>query len=801
METRGIGSGVNDAPTLEPAVSGILDQVLQAENPPHVFIDKCNEIAELAANRTRSEMGILYLTADQKILEAVGRHGEHLGQLLREDIPFYRLDWDVVPGYEHTYDGFTAWLAVHLRPGCYDVRVMTPVLQQHPSHKGQWDSIVWRGEAPRYLDRILSVSIGQDFPATGEYRCFGLLKVEREREHGIEKPFAPEDVKALLKLGSEIAAWLGEEEQRQRRFWQVQARAMAGRKAAQFLTLFARGRSIGYNVTEGVGFITEFFRILLGAEHAFHVFHGEQGGTKSRRHSAALPYWRPAYRPVRWETADDEAGMFTSYPLKEPTQEVPWRKESVRPRLLRSGDLDRDRDSMDHCSLSVLSTLPPQNVQCLAFGWEDLLKVIERVWNETPEKGGTVADVEAQDLNVTVPLPGGQNEWLCQRISGAKLIRLLSSERDLGTIIVPAHERDESAGWSLGNEEIAGLASTLARTFGALLSSQYDVPGRSETTRRLPSVYLPSIYGIGSKWVAILFADIRGFSRLTQMLRLLGEKGALESLMDFYSLQMAETISFWGRRDKFMGDGLMALFGEELGEEPEENRFKVVHAICCACETVLVFDKIMSMWRVGDLNEELLPWRSPLLSKVRRFDWTRIQREFAEEVDLESVRLAIGINFGCPYFDHFGDTRRREYTPVGDQVNLAKRLEEQASRTDDDLGRVRAPILMSQTAWSYAWNEGQGVLLMPRLSGGPMSLSWSPLRVRFPGMAFEYPAYELEPDFLNLDKIREIIRNSEGEERAKQLPFDRQADGKVTLSKQRLTKLRRFSRSQGENRR
>ena len=797
MNKGNIKSTARGAKQNPETVSKILDEIVEADDPVNVFLDGCNKIAKLAAQRTKSQMGILFLTADQKILEAVGRHGVILDQVLREDIPFYRLDWDVVPGYEYMYDGFTAWVAVHLRPGCYDVRVMRPVLENHPAHKGQWDPVVWRGEAQRYLDRILSMSIGKDYSDTEEYRCFGLLKVERELRKGQKLPFKEKEVQNLRKLSEEVREWFDNDKDRQAHFWQIQAQAMAGRKAAQFLTLFARGRSIGYNVVEGIGFITEFFRVLLGEKHAFHVFHGEVGSTQARNHAAVLPYWRPAYRLVHWKTSDDEKGMLASHTEGPKQRKVPpWREKSVRPRLLRTENLDRQRDSMEHYKLE---NQQEQYSPDFINKWNKLLRAIEAIWNSKPEKRGTVADVEAGDLNVEVPLPGSDPnkpaEWPMKNIKEAKLIRLLSSERDLGTIIIPTHKKSARRECKLSNEEIAGIASTLARTFGALLSSQYDITAHSEGSPRLTSVNLLSLRGIGSKWVAILFADIRGFSRLTQMLRLLGEKGALELLIDFYGLLMAEIISSWGRRDKFMGDGLMALYGEELGEEPEDNELKVMSAICSACEMVLVFEEIKSIWRNGDLNEQLLPWRPPRVEKKHRFDWTRIQREFAEEVDIESVRLAIGINFGNPYFDYFGDTGRREYTAVGDQVNLAKGLEEEANRRDDKLGRLRAPILLSQTVWSYAWNNGKGILLRPKPIEYPKTtLEWSPLRVKFPGIAVEYPAYEFNPSQLNIDRIKEKIRESEGDERARQLPFDLQANGQVTLSKERLKKIRRLSR-------
>jgi class 3 adenylate cyclase len=744
--------------------------------PTDSLLCTCNQIAECAANVTNSQVGILYLTAEQKVLEAVGRGGERLDPVPGVDIPFYRLDWDIIPEYEFMYDGFTAWCAVHLRPGHYDIRRMDGVLNRHPAWRGQWDPIVWRGEAERQLDRILAVAIGSE-TEDSPYRCYGLLKVERQLTAAGSQgnAYSMEEVEQIIVMAASIRDWFLADPARERRFWRAQCQAMAQRKAAELLALFARGRSMRCNITEGLGFIMEFLRMYLGAEHAFHVFEGQPDAGEAWHDAAVMPYWRPAYREATWSTRRDEEDLGTSHPPYQPGADAPWR-------MARGGGL-----------------LAPENWVAVQRSWEELLaKVAEaRAGGAT----GTVTDVPL-GLAQPVLLPCDADkpaEVLC---GSAKLIRLLSGDRDLGTVIIPQPPDMGSAvartprgapatgvkSPDVSNEDLGVIASTLSRTFDGLLSSQYDIPLRPPRTPRLPPIYLPRLREIGPKWVAILFADIRNFSTVTKILRLLGKRaeGALELLMDVHALEMARTIARWGRRDKFMGDGLMAIFGEDLDGENEGDRERMVkHALCCACEMVLVFAQIKALWLSGDIDSSRLPWRPPPAQPD--FTWRAIQREFNENIDFD---IGIGINFGQAYFDYFGDLRRREYTPIGDQVNLAKRLEEEACRWDEQLGRYRAPILLSQTAWSYAWDEGNGFLLSPTLNS--RNLCW-PLTTGLKGQKFDYNVYEMDPNILNVDSVKQQPEQLQQGEGPDQIPFRQTADA-VTLSDERQKQLDELKR-------
>ena len=192
--------------------------------------------------------------------------------------------------------------------------------------------------------------------------------------------------------------------------------------------------------------------------------------------------------------------------------------------------------------------------------------------------------------------------------------------------------------------------------------------------------YLPSYYSVRWAKVAILFADIRNFTPLTEILRNVyarpGEQETkfFKEIMDEHCREMARIIqeSGRGRIDKFLGDGIMAIFGEH---EIEHSKM-VCRAVSAAAQMVERFQKL----------------RPGFLSKAFGGEY---EIEYNESVEIE---LGVGIDYGTVLFEYLGDERHREYTAIGDHVNFAQRLESEAARIDERTGNVRPPILISPTA-------------------------------------------------------------------------------------------------------
>lgn len=134
--------------------------------------------------------------------------------------------------------------------------------------------------------------------------------------------------------------------------------------------------------------------------------------------------------------------------------------------------------------------------------------------------------------------------------------------------------------------------------------------------------------------IAVLFADIRGFTSLSEE-RLPYD---VVFILNRYFAEMGAAIEgASGRIDKFIGDGIMALFG--VDGDPEAGARQAVAAA-----------RDMAR-RLVDLNESLAG-------------------------DLEApLRIGIGLHIGPAIVGEMGYGRVRGVTAVGDTVNTASRLE------------------------------------------------------------------------------------------------------------------------------
>ena len=131
----------------------------------------------------------------------------------------------------------------------------------------------------------------------------------------------------------------------------------------------------------------------------------------------------------------------------------------------------------------------------------------------------------------------------------------------------------------------------------------------------------------------VIFADIAGF---TQIAEEIGPEEIVSILNKYFSLITRACELNHGMVDKYLGDGIMLVFG---APQPDENhRF---HAISCA------------------------------LLMQRLVDHENTQRE---QHGLFPIKFKIGINSGLMLAGNMGSRERMEYTVVGDAVNLASRL-------------------------------------------------------------------------------------------------------------------------------
>jgi adenylate cyclase len=150
------------------------------------------------------------------------------------------------------------------------------------------------------------------------------------------------------------------------------------------------------------------------------------------------------------------------------------------------------------------------------------------------------------------------------------------------------------------------------------------------------------------KEITILLSDLRGFTSITERY----PPETIINVLNLYFSRMCEIIfSFGGSIDKFMGDSIMALFG--LTEQKEDD---LERAIACAVE----MQRAML-----EINSENSKQGYPRLF------------------------MGIGINTGEVVAGHLGSELHHEYTVIGDEVNLASRIEAYS---------LRGQVLLSERA-------------------------------------------------------------------------------------------------------
>jgi len=160
------------------------------------------------------------------------------------------------------------------------------------------------------------------------------------------------------------------------------------------------------------------------------------------------------------------------------------------------------------------------------------------------------------------------------------------------------------------------------------------------------------------KKLTIFFSDIAGFTETTDML----ESEELTSLLNQYLREMsAIALEYGATIDKFIGDAVMLFFGDPETKGPKDD------AIAC------VKMAIAMQQRMRDLQAE---WR--------------------ERGQEHVFQLRIGINTGFCTVGNFGSDDRVDYTIIGNEVNLAARLQSHA-----DLGG----ILLAHETYSLVKDE------------------------------------------------------------------------------------------------
>ncbi len=149
----------------------------------------------------------------------------------------------------------------------------------------------------------------------------------------------------------------------------------------------------------------------------------------------------------------------------------------------------------------------------------------------------------------------------------------------------------------------------------------------------------PESFKLGgvNQTITVLFADIRGFTRLSEH----APPEKIVGLLNRYFSAMTDIIfAHGGTLDKYLGDGLMALFGAPT-TTPEDASNALNAAVAM-------------QRRIISINQEL------------------------RAEGLAEIGVGIGMHTGEVTVGYIGSERRSEYTAIGDAVNTAARLESNA---------------------------------------------------------------------------------------------------------------------------
>ncbi|MFA6449911.1 MAG: adenylate/guanylate cyclase domain-containing protein [bacterium] len=213
------------------------------------------------------------------------------------------------------------------------------------------------------------------------------------------------------------------------------------------------------------------------------------------------------------------------------------------------------------------------------------------------------------------------------RVLASAAQRLGAGDMDQKVFIKTGGRETRELGASF-NQMIDGLKERdfVKDTFGKYMSKQVA----DEILKN------PDAIALGGKKqeVTIMFSDIRGFTPFAE-----GRppEEVISHLNEYMSAMVDVVIKYEGIVDKFIGDAIMALYGSPISRED---------------------DALRAMRAALEMKQRLIA----------------LNRKWKDE-GKEPFRIGIGINTGEVIVGNIGDIRKMEYTVIGDNVNVASRLE------------------------------------------------------------------------------------------------------------------------------
>lgn len=163
----------------------------------------------------------------------------------------------------------------------------------------------------------------------------------------------------------------------------------------------------------------------------------------------------------------------------------------------------------------------------------------------------------------------------------------------------------------------------------------------------------------------VLFSDLRGFTSISETR---SPEEVATILNDYFEAMTAVIDRYEGTISKFIGDGIMALFGVPVAQPDHAAR-----AVRCAVAMQLMMDELRQRFSQSQLPE---------------------------------LSMRIGIHTGIMVFGAIGSKRQSDLTVIGDTVNVASRLESMNKE-------LNSRILISEMTYTQALKLGAKLVAEP----------------------------------------------------------------------------------------
>lgn len=271
-------------------------------------------------------------------------------------------------------------------------------------------------------------------------------------------------------------------------------------------------------------------------------------------------------------------------------------------------------------------------------------------------------------LPVLLPLLGLGMLWLSLRwgllVAAASLLLLLFSYFTFNLLLF------QQAIWL---DLLIPVAATLAGT-GSVVLHFHRTEGQtrrelySTFRRHLPEQVARALLeqqtdGLTNerRIVTVMFTDIQGFSRMGEKLP---PDQIIQILNEYFAAMTEIVFANQGSLDKYIGDGLMAVYGNIGSNNPKQDAH---YAVKTALEMQDKMAELQKKW----MKEGIRP-----------------------------IQIRIGINTGEALVGQVGHPRRKEMTVIGDTVNTAARIEKLNKQ-------YHTHILISHSTYEYIkeWAE------------------------------------------------------------------------------------------------